>query len=179
AVLDAAAARLADEPDGLFDRQRIQSYEHGVSAGGSPRRSLIEQLVARESDYQRPTRSATCGAQALDKVQHRCLERVRVLEQRHYRVVASEPVDQRDEACLYVMHKRRLFGAVGQTEEQRQTLHDPFALGWMTAEIDKLAQAALDLVRRLPGVDAGEVAHDRGDRGERGGVGVRPGPAAD
>src|SRR5262249_35018874 len=104
--------------------------------------------------------------------QHRCLESVRVFEQQHYRVGASQPIDERDEACPYVVHERRLLGAVGQTEEQGQSLNDPVAVRWITAEVDQLAEAALDLIGRLSGLDAGEVAHDRGEWSERGRIGV-------
>src|SRR5207302_6585912 len=58
-------------------------------------------------------------------------------------------------------------------EQQAEALDREVGLGRLAAAVDQLAQAPTDFLRRIAGVDSGEVADDRGHRRERRGIRVR------
>src|SRR6266550_4193859 len=84
------------------------------SASTSPIRPPPEQLVARERDDERAASSLAACRHALDEIEHRRLQGVRVLENDQHRVVAGEPIDHGRKTCLNLMDEGGLIPALAQ-----------------------------------------------------------------
>ena len=89
------------------------------------------------------------------------------------------PLDQRVESALHLLHERGLVAPrLAQAEEQPEPGGHALHLRRLDGRLDQVVQAAHRLVRRFAVVDAGQVAHHRGDGRERRAVSVGL-PAAD
>ena len=115
---DAAAARVAGKLDRLVARERVQADQHRVAGARTPRRPLLEQLVAGERDDERPARTLTARRDAFDEIQHRGLEALRVLKHDEHRMVAGQTLDHGDEPGLHLVDERGLVPALAEREEQ-------------------------------------------------------------
>src|SRR5207237_883506 len=85
----------------------------------TPRRPLLEQLVAGERDDERPARTLTARRDAFDEIQHRGLEALRVLEHDEHRMVAGQTLDHGDKPGLHLVDERGLVPALAERDLRR------------------------------------------------------------
>src|SRR5207248_6725644 len=94
-IADSAAAGVPRKLYGVVAREGLEPDQHRVAAARAPPGPLVQKLVARERHDERPPGTGPIDTETLDQVEHRRLQRVRVLEDQEHRVVPREAVDHR------------------------------------------------------------------------------------
>jgi hypothetical protein len=178
-VVDASAARLSRKLGRLVVRQGLEADADLVQRAHAPGRTIVEQFRPRgDQDEDAPRRVTASGRDAFDQIEHLRTQRVRVFEEQGDRTLLREPLDQRHETGPHIVDEGRLVAPRLGEAEQRLEPIDGATVG--AGDADPVDQLAQTFGRNLAGVvvaDAGDLAHDRGRRRERGAVGPQVAPS--